>query len=299
MDRRHTWAIMESVVPQFISGGVHSPLELDAMDPDAVEITISSTGDRRAGRDSWRSYRLGAAKASSADALLIDQQNIEVRSFRRAVKRRRAEMTLSAPSSAVGLSATRLPANNDRMGPAARIKAIRTSGQTPLRVGRFILDRTQVNLLKQVRGSLPAIPSALNCFADFCELRAAQPFPATELIVMEWSASFSGTATFANYISRLQTVCFCVGSPATWLTPAGRHVSRGLKKCHDTAFRFPNFIRCQLLLRIAQQESDESDLGQACWLSFLFAFRVPSETLHLVIAYRGDEISFPPIARMP
>ena len=158
-------------------------------------------------------------------------------------------------------------------------------------MGRFILDRTQANLLKQGRGSLPAISSALNCFAAFCEMRTAQPFPVTERIVLEWGAVFSDTATFANYISHLQKVCFFAGLSVDWLTPAVRHVARGLKKCQDTSFKFPNFIRVALLLQIIQHEPADSEFAQAFWLSFLFAFRVPSETLQLVRAYTDDEIT--------
>ena len=151
-------------------------------------------------------------------------------------------------------------------------------------MGRFIRDRTRANLLKQVRGSLPAICSALNCYVAFCDLREVQPFPVTERLVLEWSAAFDSTATFANYASRIQKVCFFIGPPASWQTPAVRHVANGLKKCQENSFKFPNFSRIDLLLRIIRHETVVSECAQACWMSFLFAFRVPSETLQLVRA---------------
>ena len=91
-------------------------------------------------------------------------------------------------------------------------------------------------------------------------------------------------------MSHIQKVCFFTGSPVSWLTSAVRHVAKGLKKCQGNSFEFPNFILIELLLRIIRRETVVSEFAQACWASFLFAFRVPSETPQLVRAYRGDEI---------
>ena len=173
----------------------------------------------------------------------------------------------------------------------ARIKVLRETRQAAARIDRFAQDRTHANLLKQVRGSLPAISSALNCYNSFCDLRDTRPFPVTEQIVLEWSSVFADTATYANYIPNLQKVCFFVGSPAEWLTSAVRRVAKGLKKCHDISFEFPNFAQSRMPLRIIRLETIQSEFAQACWMSFLFAFRVPSETLRLQRAFRNDDLA--------
>ena len=67
---------------------------------------------------------------------------------------------------------------------------------------------------------------------------------------MEWSSVFPDTATYANYISHLQKVCFPIGSPITWRAPAVRHIAKGLKECRDVSFKFPNSAQSRLLLRI-------------------------------------------------
>ena len=105
--------------------------------------------------------RLSGARASSADPLFLDQQNIDLTAFRRAIKRNRTELAAHQPTQP-GCGRLRTPPDFDRMDPIARIKAIRTSGQAALMVDRLIQDRTQANLPKQVRGSLPAISSAIN-----------------------------------------------------------------------------------------------------------------------------------------
>ena len=141
-----------------------------------------------------------------------------------------------------------------------------------------------------MRGSLPAISSALNCYAAFCELRGLAPFPPTEQKGSERGAVLSDTATYTNYISHLQKARFFARAPVTWLTPAARHISKGLKKCQGASFRFPNFIRGDILLRLLKMGAIRSEIAQACVLSLLFAFRVPSETLQLRRAYSDDHM---------
>ena len=64
--------------------------------------------------------------------------------------------------------------------------------------------------------------------------------------------------------------------------------ARGLKKCQDPSFRFSNFARCPLLLRIIEHDSAGIEFAQAGFFSFLFSLRVPSETLVLRRAYSSD-----------
>ena len=159
----------------------------------------------------------------------------------------------------------------------ARIKVLRETRQDAARIDRFSQDRAPANLLKQMRGSSPVISSALNCYNAFCDLRGARTFPVAEQIVMEWSSVFADTATYANYISHLQKVRFFVGSLAEWLTSAVRHVAKGLTKRHDSSFNFRNFIQSRMILRIIHLETIQIEFAKACWMSFLFALRAPSE----------------------
>ena len=72
-------------------------------------------------------------------------------------------------------------------------------------------------------------------------------------------------------------------------------MAKGLKKCQDKIFKFPNYIRIRLLIRIIRAESTRSEFAQACLFSLLFSFRVPSETLQIRMAFRNDRLTeFPP-----
>ena len=95
-----------------------------------------------------------------------------------------------------------------RWGPSRKIGALKRTKSAPSRTNRFIKDNHQRNLLKNIRGSLPSVASALNCYLQLCHLRSDDPFPATERRALDWSAVFNDTATFYNHTLHLQKVCF-------------------------------------------------------------------------------------------
>ena len=211
-------------------------------------------------------------------------------SFQRSINRHHKEIARGNPDSSTDSSRLRLPGNYPKMGPVDRIKAIRDSRQAPTLVRRFLQDRTQANLLKQVRGSLPAIGSALNCLAYFCELRDVRPFPPSDHLFVDRRSACSDAAAFANYSSHLQKVCFFIGCSTSWQMSAVRHVAKRLKKRHGASLRLPNFIRSRLILRIIRRGRGRIEFPHARWLSFLLAFRVHSETSHQTRAYTNDAI---------
>ena len=69
-----------------------------------------------------------------------------------------------------------------------------------------------------------------------------------------------------------------------------RLIAKGLKKCQDKSFEFSNFIRISILLQLIEFNSTQNEFAQACTIAFLFSFRVPSETLALRRAFRGDQL---------
>ena len=210
---------------------------------------------------------------------------------KRAIKRHRQDSAQHEHMKQHARKILRLPRNFSAMGPVARIRLMRESKQAPSRIERYIQGRAQENLMKQIRRSLPALSSALNCYADFCDLEGNVPFPPTEQLVLDRSAFFADAATYMNYVSHLRKICFPARCHADGRTPAVRHVARGLGKCQDRSFRFPNSTRSRLVARIVHLETLQSEFAQARMLSFLRAFRVPSEALHLVRAFSNGPVN--------
>ena len=75
-----------------------------------------------------------------------------------------------------------------------------------------------------------------------------------------------------------------------WSTRAVCHAAYGLRLAGNNRIRFPNFIRSELIWRLAAHFGDDDEFVRLAYISFLFAFRVPSEALLLRRAYKSDEI---------
>ena len=68
-------------------------------------------------------------------------------------------------------------------------------------------------------------------------------------------------------------------------------MSKGLKNAQDLSFKFPNFIQTDALLTLLRYTKVDTAVGQLFYISYLFALRVPSETLRLIRAYANDPIT--------
>ena len=66
------------------------------------------------------------------------------------------------------------------------------------------------------------------------------------------------------------------------------NVSRGLRAADKGRFRFPNFIRSELVIRVINFEPMNSRFAQLAFFAYLFALRVPSEALILRRAFEDD-----------
>ena len=111
----------------------------------------------------------------------------------------------------------------------------------------------------------------------------------------QWISVFRNTATHYNYVQHLGNSCIFLRLPTSWLSPAALHIAKGLKQCQDKRFKFSNFIRSSVIIQLVEHKSRQGEFVQACMLSFLSAFRAPSETLVLVRAFRwGQLLEFPP-----
>ena len=136
-DMRHSWSLLAAAVSQPISGGVRAPFELADIEAAALEQLMASLDNRYVVRDFWRSDRLDAATASSGPPLFPSPNDVDNSGFRRAIKRRRKELSRCPQNAPDGSSRLRLPDNYGPLGPIARIRAIRESRQTSPRVGRI------------------------------------------------------------------------------------------------------------------------------------------------------------------
>ena len=296
LDLQHGWPNILAVLTFLAARGIPSPQLLSTIQSEGVELLCAGTDQPGLLRSFWGITRSTFAPASSSSShMILPEQEVNAGTLKQAVKRHTAQY-VSTGKLHIHLSKKLKQGKSfAKLGPARKIAQLKAAKVRPAVLSRFCEDAANTNLLKQVRGSLPGMNSAFSCYIAFCEMREFPPFPPTEDKVVLWSAVFNDNATFGNYVAHLQKCCFFLKLPTDWLTPKVSHISKGLKKSQDRSFRFHNFIRSPLLTKIIKHESAESEFAQAAFLSFLFAFRVPSETLQLKRAYRGDRLlSFSP-----
>ena len=79
--------VLAPVVSQLVSTGVNTTIELDALGPDSVESPTLPFGGRRAIRIPWRAARLEAAEASSLDAFIPNNHDIDAQVSKRGANR--------------------------------------------------------------------------------------------------------------------------------------------------------------------------------------------------------------------
>ena len=292
LEMHFPWGQLLATSTQLVAAGFPLPSNLAEVHVSELHSMATASPFPVVLRALWSSARMAYAPLSSAGEDLTPAHELFTQdSLVKAIRRHSAQFAHSGTIAAKSSSTIKAPKAFDKMGPARKIRYLKSSAVHPLQVNRFIKDQTQANLLKQVKGSLPGMASAFRCYTSFCELKGVRPFPVREEVVTQWSSVFNNTATYGNYVTLLERCCFFLHFPTTWKSPCIRHIAKGLAKCQDKSFRFPNFIRSPLLLRIISHETSvngPSEFAQAAFFSFLFSFRAPSETLQLKRAYATD-----------
>ena len=79
--------------------------------------------------------------------------------------------------------------------------------------------------------------------------------------------------------------------PRTWISFAAWGVAKRLSIAQDVSFRFGNFVRRELFIRLILFETVSAKIGRLFYLSHLFLLRVPSEGLPIRRAFSTDIIT--------
>lgn len=122
-------------------------------------------------------------------------------------------------------------------------------------------------------------------------MRGSRPFAVSAMTIAEWAAMFNHGASFSNYVGYIRKACYFLEEPLFWGTAAVKNMIASLKLRGKGKYRFPNFIRIDLVARILVRESRDSPFAHLSYISFPFALRVPSEALKLRRAFSNDEIT--------
>ena len=174
-----------------------------------------------------------------------------------------------------------LPGNFEDLGPQARTKVLQKSGPNHATLEKFTRLGAQVNILRQVERSLPAVASGIQGYSDFCALRNRVPFPPSEDTIREWSVTFKKGRTFSMYLHHVQKACQILNFSSDWLTPEIRALAKGLQNSQREDTRFENFISKNQLSDIVRSSTFTDPHVQLWYLSFIYLLRTSNEALPL------------------
>ena len=183
-----------------------------------------------------------------------------------------------------------IPANYDKLTPGNKTKWLLNCTAPTLLIDEFIEKGRELNVLRATQGPLRPVASGIKSYANFCAARNRPWFPPTETSVKEWSTSFNPGRSYQNYLRHLQKACFLLDQPTPWLTQAVKTLAAGLENAQDKSFIFPNFIQSPDLITMLRHIKLDTELGQLCYMAYLFSLRVPSEALTARRAFADDPL---------
>ena len=181
-----------------------------------------------------------------------------------------------------------LPNSFEKLGPAAKINALKQATPDSQQLLRFLSAGAQSNILEQVRATLPSVASGVSCYLSFCALLGIAPFPPSADVVARWSAIFAPGKTYSLYLSHLSKACQLMEIDSSWRTDTVRGIAKGLANKPSLKARFHNSLTPAILDRLMKKESWDSEFARLCFVSFLFMLRLPSEALPLTRALPNE-----------
>ena len=192
---------------------------------------------------------------------------------------KRIEETSVAQQRTAMMKEMTLPADFDKLGPAAKIRKLNELSCSSTAITSFLNTGAQLNLLRQVQDSLSSVASGIQCYGSFCDLEDVPYFPPSAEIVLRWSALFSPGRSFGMYVSHLTKACQLLGYGMEWRSSAVQGAVKGLANAMDMSLKFDNYMNLKLFRRVILAETLSTDFGKFMYLSFIFVLRGPSEAL--------------------
>jgi len=138
-------------------------------------------------------------------------------------------------------------------------------------------------MIKAIERSIPAYISGLRCWGAFNDaLGISIHFPASEKLVMQYTAVFGNAQTLQQYLKHLRWAHRFLRLANNWDTPALQQVVRGVRKAASPPLPKVALTSRQVkkMVKAATKEG-MSDVAALMAIARLFLLRVPSEALPL------------------
>ena len=165
---------------------------------------------------------------------------------------------------------------NPRAKPRQRCKQLVEKREV---AAAFLDEAGQRSMLESIRKPAMSYSAGLKCWAAFCDSVGEKVhFPASERLVVRYSAIFENKATFRYYLTRLKWAHTFLRLPNSWFSAVVKQVVRGGMKAGPApkVKVAVNSRQVSALVKCAMREG-ESDVAALMALVRQFLLRVPSE----------------------
>ena len=156
----HEWEEIAALMPFSQARGISTPLQVSDIPPDGLDALFGACPSPLLIRSFWRIARATFAQPAAPTFSLPGHKSFAGKQRVSAIKRHSKQASLDRKLTAHLSPQLKKVRNFDKMGQAQRIRKLPEAKLDPRTLGKFVFCSTQANLIKQARGSLPAIASA-------------------------------------------------------------------------------------------------------------------------------------------
>ena len=174
---RFSWPSLYESLPPLRRMG-YSATENLALLPDAVfGSTFPGTPRLSEARALWGSARFVFSKQAIEGSQPSSAFCFASDTFATAVKAAAKRAKVASTSLAHDDRPLNLNPTFGKLGPSPKLTLLKKRTPPRRALSHLITARAQLNLIKQIKGSLPSVASAIRCYTSFFELISARPFP--------------------------------------------------------------------------------------------------------------------------
>ena len=272
---KHPLGNLPTVVHRCAPQGWFRPFELSVLRFTEISARASVLPDPSAATDLWKSAVLAHTTQAECNELSLsgvcrDDGAITIRVQATASLASTAETAIADSRLAHSSSANFL-----RMGPMARLTALRDARDPRDSALDFRHEGRKLDALRSIQASLPAFISPVRCFYSFCELAAIPD------AILLWIAIFNDGRTFGNYANFVREAGFVLNEPILRYTAEVANAVKGLRLESKGEFRFPNFTRSGVAIMLLDSDPFNSHMSQLAFCAYLFSLQGSPGALQL------------------
>jgi hypothetical protein len=144
-------------------------------------------------------------------------------------------------------------------------------------------ERAQRLMLQAISKSIPSYMSGIRCWAAFCDAMQVEcHFPATQSMVLKYTAMFGSHATMMQYLKHLRWGHRFFHLANGWDTPVVTQALNGLRKESRPPRKKLSLVSSEVasIVGVALRHNDRH-VAALCAIARLFLLRVPSEGIPL------------------